>query len=168
MTEEQVEYRYVEDASYYCVGTNGLVFSKRQSKNEWRELNQQLNNRGYLEVKITYDNGYVATRKVHQLVLEAFVGPCPEYMEVCHINGIKTDNRLSNLTYGTKSENFKTRLIGTKGEKHGMSILTEKDVLEIRRLGEETDLTQKEIGDLFGVDRGTVSKIICRTTWKHI
>lgn len=42
---------------------------------------------------------------VHRLVMLAFVGPCPEGMEVCHNNGDPTDNRLTNLRYATRSEN---------------------------------------------------------------
>ena len=43
---------------------------------------------------------------IHRLVMLAFVGPCPEGMEVCHNNGEHTDNRLVNLRYGTRSENI--------------------------------------------------------------
>jgi hypothetical protein len=42
---------------------------------------------------------------VHQLVLAAFVGPCPDGMEVRHLNGSRSDNRLSNLSYGTVRQN---------------------------------------------------------------
>jgi len=44
---------------------------------------------------------------VHQLVLRAFVGPRPKGKESLHINGKATDNRLSNLRYGTRSENLR-------------------------------------------------------------
>lgn len=45
------------------------------------------------------------TRRVHRLVLEAFVGPCPDGMEACHANDRPSDNRLVNLRWDTRSEN---------------------------------------------------------------
>lgn len=45
-------------------------------------------------------------RPVHQLVMLAFVGEPPEGMEVCHINGDPTDNRLENLRYDTRTQNI--------------------------------------------------------------
>jgi hypothetical protein len=42
---------------------------------------------------------------IHRLVMAAFVGPLPDGMHTRHLNGIKTDNRLENLKYGTPSEN---------------------------------------------------------------
>jgi hypothetical protein len=44
-------------------------------------------------------------RSVHQLVLEAFVGPRPDGMQVCHVDGVSTNNHLENLRWGTVSEN---------------------------------------------------------------
>ena len=45
-------------------------------------------------------------RYIHRLVLEAFVGPCPDGMEALHGNGDPADNRLANLRYGTRSDNM--------------------------------------------------------------
>lgn len=42
---------------------------------------------------------------VHRLVLEAFVGPCPEGMEALHGEGGSEDNRLVNLKWDTRAEN---------------------------------------------------------------
>ena len=50
------------------------------------------------------------SRLVHQLVLEAFVGPRPcagTLIDVLHLNGVPNDNRLVNLRYGTRSENIR-------------------------------------------------------------
>lgn len=44
-------------------------------------------------------------RRVHQLVLEAFVGPRPEGMVSRHLNGHHEDNRPANLRYGTAVAN---------------------------------------------------------------
>lgn len=46
---------------------------------------------------------------IHHLVLEAFVGPRPEWAHVCHRNDVGSDNRLENLYYGTPEENLKDR-----------------------------------------------------------
>jgi hypothetical protein len=54
---------------------------------------------GYLYVNIR------GSKAVHRLVLEAFVGPCPEGMECRHLDGTRTNNHLSNLRWGTSSEN---------------------------------------------------------------
>ncbi len=45
-------------------------------------------------------------RSIHRLVLAAFVGPCPLGQQVNHKNGVKTDNRLSNLEYVTPKQNL--------------------------------------------------------------
>ncbi|QDF19244.1 hypothetical protein SEA_STICKYNOTE_47 [Corynebacterium phage Stickynote] len=50
---------------------------------------------------------------VHRLVLEAFVGPCPPWMECCHNNGDPSDNRVENLRWDTKKSNMADR------RKHG-------------------------------------------------
>lgn len=58
---------------------------------------------GHLSVAIGKGN----SRMVHQLVMLAFVGPCPARHEVLHLNHNPADNRLVNLRYGTRSENLR-------------------------------------------------------------
>lgn len=47
--------------------------------------------------------------RVHRLILEAFIGPCPNKMETRHLNDTKTDNQLSNLCWGTRKQNLDDR-----------------------------------------------------------
>jgi hypothetical protein len=61
------------------------------------------------------------TRKVHRLVLETFVGPCPDGMECCHNNGDPADNRLENLRWDTLSSNAYDRV------EHGVHNMARRD-----------------------------------------
>jgi hypothetical protein len=60
--------------------------------------------RRYPQVSL-YKDGKETRRRIHQLVLEAFVGPCPPGQECLHANDIASDNRLENLRWDTRSAN---------------------------------------------------------------
>ena len=67
--------------------------------------------RGYLHVDMWRDgapgfNRLAITVYVHDAVTAAFLGPKPEGLEVCHLNGDNGDNWLGNLAYGTHSQNM--------------------------------------------------------------
>ena len=63
------------------------------------------NGSGHLKVDLRRD-GERSSRFVHRLVLEAFVGPCPDGSQCCHWNDVPDDNRLSNLRWDTPSQNL--------------------------------------------------------------
>ena len=50
-------------------------------------------------------NGKQRFTYVHRLMAAAFIGPCPDGMEVCHNNGDAFDNRIENLRYDTHAAN---------------------------------------------------------------
>jgi hypothetical protein len=66
-----------------------------------KTLSPRRDSSGHLQVNL----GQGGDKSVHRLVMAAFVGPCPENLEVCHWNGIASDNRLENLRYDTRSAN---------------------------------------------------------------
>ena len=70
-----------------------------------KNLKPYLRKNGYTQVGLRRPGAKPVTGRVHQMVMESFVGPPPEGMEVCHNNGDRYDNRLENLRYGTTSEN---------------------------------------------------------------
>ena len=60
---------------------------------------------GHMQVSLSVD-GRRRKAYVHRLVLEAFVGTCPEGMEGCHFpDSDPTNNRLKNLRWDTRSGN---------------------------------------------------------------
>ena len=59
---------------------------------------------GYPTVSLS-KNSKIKRACVHRLVLETFIGLPKAGFEACHNNGTRSDNRLSNLRWGTSSEN---------------------------------------------------------------
>ena len=112
---------------------------------------------------------------VHRLVLEAFVCPCPKGMECRHLDGNPYNNRLDNLIWGTHKENVqdsikhKTNYISMYDKENYISAKVNKNkILEIRRLIEKGDLTQRQIGSMFKLDQSTISYIKRRKMWGDI
>lgn len=116
---------------------------------------------GYYQVSLMLD-GEVKSRKVHRLVAAAFIGPCPDGMEVCHNDGVKTHNHAGNLRYGTRAENNEDRRIhGTIpiGAAHKNTKLSDEEVKAIRDLLLAGGETHESISVRFNIHRGYVSLI---------
>jgi len=127
---------------------------------------------GYFVVGLIRDRK-LFIRSVHQLVLEAFVGPRPkgrERYEARHFpDRDPANNKLSNLGWSTQSVNQRDRVFhgtDTRGEGCGMAKLAWKKVREIRRLYLTGKYTHKKLGKLFCVNESTVGDIIRGRTWK--
>jgi hypothetical protein len=103
---------------------------------------------GHLSVNI----GNVG-RKVHQLILLAFVGPRPTGQVSRHLNGNPVDNIPQNLCYGSQSQN---RLDATT---HGRHRLTSVDKELIRA---ESGISQRAIAKKYGICRTYVRVIRAR------
>ncbi len=113
--------------------------------------------------------GRLRAAYVHTLVLEAFAGQKPDGCECLHINGDASDNRLSNLRWGTRDENIAdVRVHGkTKGSKHYRAALDEELVVRIRERAARGE-THQSIADDVNVQREAISKIVRRERWKHV
>ncbi|MFE0413620.1 HNH endonuclease signature motif containing protein [Streptomyces tendae] len=91
----------MRDFPGYYVTDDGRVWS---AKGRGRWLKGSPNPGGYLIVGL-YRAGKERRWRIHSLVAEVFYGPRPAGLDVCHNNGDRTDNRASNLRYGTRAEN---------------------------------------------------------------
>src|SRR5262245_23559473 len=95
----RVRYRLVVQDPGYRVGTDGSVWSRIEYRRgdvvrygPWKRLNLVTGHGGYKEVTM---GG--RSRRVHRLVLEAFVGPCPPGKLCRHLDGDSGNSRLDNL-----------------------------------------------------------------------
>jgi hypothetical protein len=102
----------------YLVGDDGSVWTyKLKGGNdrtpgrtgELRPLKIHRDKKGYCRVNLDR-GGKTHSRLVHQLVLEAFIGPRPPGMEGCHYpDPNKGNNRVGNLRWDTHGENAKDK-----------------------------------------------------------
>ncbi len=107
---------------------------------------------GYLLVDLCL-NRTRRPMKVARLVLLTFVGPPPLGMtDARHLNGLKTDNRLDNLAWGTRADNEadkKRHGKGSAGERHGLSKLSDaaaSELIERYKAGENPRVLALEYG----------------------
>lgn len=139
-----------------------------------RWLNPIRKSGGHLSVDLCI-NGQHHPRQIHRLVLETYVGPCPDGMECRHLDGNPKNNNLDNLRWGTRSENSQDSIrhgthagSKTKGEKCNLSKLKDWQVRLIFNAYHDGAYTQKELAQIFEVDKTTIHYIVVRKTWRHI
>lgn len=106
--EVGLQMRPVPGFDGYYVTSTGRVWSTREWRGQrGRWLKPAVDDKGgHLHLNLMKD-GLMRTRRVHSLVAEAFLGRRPVGLEVRHLNGNPADNRVSNLKWGTRSENVR-------------------------------------------------------------
>lgn len=134
---------------------------------------EYLQRQGYLLVTTTIA-GVKTTASAHRVIWTHFRGPIPEGMTINHKNGVKDDNRPSNLELATMSQQRahaisvlnvnRNRPIGSRNPK---TVLTEADVRAIRALRSQ-GMMVKDIAAKYAMDPRAVSAITTRKNWRHI
>ena len=147
--------------SYWTRGSRPRIGSRAQL------LSRPIGTHGYPVCGFRADGCSGKKFLIHRLVLETF-SPQADPTLVCrHLDGVKTNCLLSNLRWGTESENSRDRVFhGTtiKGENHHWAKLTWREVRAIRkRLAaghRQCDLARK-----YRVCSGTISLIDRNLIW---
>jgi len=121
---------------------------------------------GYPFVNLT-DKNFRKQFFIHRLVLESFVGKCPENMEACHADGNRKNCNLDNLRWDTRSNNALDRRnhpTWQGGENSVSSKLTKEQAIQIKYSKESL----KTLAKKYNIGTTTVSRIKNNKSWIHI
>lgn len=113
---------------------------------------------------LTIHLGRRKTTTVHIVVAAAFIGPRPDGNDVAHLNGDPTDNRPSNLSYTTRTENNR-HVVG-----HGRRPLSVEQVNYIRQRTKDGVTTElrEELAKELGTNRRHISKVIRGESYAYV
>lgn len=160
-------------SDFYTISSQGEIRNKKRN----RVVKPKTDKDGYLSItlcinQICFGNTHFRkTFRVAGLVLRQFVGDPPKNLvdpTVEHVDGKKSNNDISNLMWMERSKNASTRENKPVGSKNGSAKLSEEDVVKIKHLLQTTELTMKEIGQMFNVDKSTINNIKRNKNWKVI
>lgn len=115
-------------------------------------------------------NNKTQQKYLHRVLLESFVGPCPDGCEALHINGDRMDNSISNLRWGTRKENVADAIrhgTATIGVKNSKAKFDATQVVSVRRLKQQ-GVSSKEIAHSFSVSVATIDNIIRGKTYTGV
>lgn len=188
-----VSTKEIPHAPGYFVSSDGSVCSSKYGGR--RQLKPWVSNKsGHLRITLRVDNG-VIKEYVHRLVATLFIGQPPsELHEVRHLDGEPSNNSVSNLAWGTHTENMQDMVRHgrqgayrhpenmprgerhgsrtkphrvARGEKSGVAKIDEDMVRRIRVTFAETR-NISETARRCDVSRGVTKCIIQQKTWKHV
>lgn len=147
----------------YEVSNYGKVYNKKtgsEIKTNYCEPT------GYYNLSLC-NNGLRKTHMIHRIVLMTFIENKQNKEQVNHINGDKSDNRLDNLEWATRSENQKHAIrLGLRsaaGVKNSQAKLNDIIALEIFN----SNLKGRMIARQYNISVSTVSQIKNGKIWTH-
>lgn len=129
-------------------------WTKYKLKNGYGEMG--INNKVYL---------------VHRIVYEQIYGYIPDGLYILHKCNNPSCCNPKHLYLGTQKDNMKQMSEdgrSARGEKSSSAKLKVEDVLEIRKLYSTEKYYHWELGEMFGVSRQQITKILNNQNWKHI
>jgi hypothetical protein len=151
-----------QDIGKHILYSDGRIWSK------WKKtfMKQSSSRHGYFQICIDRKR-----KHVHILLAKAFIPNPDNLLEINHLNGVKSDNRIENLEWSNRSKNMKhaydTGLrIRPNGDLNGRAKLTKDQVKEIRKI--YPSKTMKELGKIYGVSNFVIGQIVNYKSWKDV
>lgn len=166
----------------YSITETAIIKSHdRLVKSRWKEpflrkgriMKQKINSDGYMSIMLSDENCKQKTFLVHRLVALNFIENPDNLPQVNHKNNIKTDNRVTNLKWGTCLSNSREAALdglykAPKGSKKPEAKLNEAQILFMKNIYNEGFVLQKELAKMFGVCKQVINNIVNQKTWKHV
>lgn len=149
------------------------ILTKRETQREYPggllTIGTHIGNRSVYSVVAAHIDGRKKEFRLGRLVLQSFIGPCPEGMECCHGPGGSRDDRLENLRWGTHKENRADMIrdgthLAVTGTNHPIARLTDEAVRHIRSSNESMAALARQ----YGVSAQCISNAVRRESWKHV
>ena len=154
------------DGLKYIVYEDGVIINFATGK----EIKQRLNTNGYLTAMLGKSIKH-RSRLVHRIVAEAFIPNLHRYPIVHHKDGNRANTHASNLEWTTQCENIRRAYergsYDRKGTKNGRAILTENDVLTIRKRYKRGKI-RADLARLYGLAWTTIHKVVNNISWTHV
>jgi len=171
---------------YYVITNDGNIFKKKRIRGHKKSTDDAYKihcgdcddnlvradrniQSGYCQLRVMVDD-CVLYAYSHRIVWVYFFGDIPAGMQVNHKNGVKDDNRISNLELVTATGNklhARDSFGNWLGERNGMCKLNERQVLNIRNL-HESGMKPSVLSFIYKISTGHINDIIARRMWKHI
>lgn len=161
--------------SGYAVNRNGMVLTCRSPGSgrigfvpNWRAPAIRIHRQGYLYFRAKkVDGGRMQYGRIHRLVLETFVGPCPPGMEACHNNGKEPDNRIVNLRWDTRSNNLRDRVRHGYRQWHYKSRVAKLTPEKVRAI-RASKKSNVALAKKYDVHWKTISRIRHKHCWYYV
>lgn len=116
-------------------------------------------------------------RAAHRVSYLALKGPIPDVLVVCHRCDVRNCVNPGHLWLGTHKDNVNDMVVKgraadgsqvPRGEDSCNAKITEAQVHEIRRLYQNGVMSQRRLGEKFGLQQMQVSRILKGKRWAHL
>ncbi len=105
-----MEYKPILGFDGYEIATDGTIISHKRPTPRLKK--PYIDQDGYWRASLKPNDtppGKMRHQYVHRLVLETYVGPCPDGMEALHKDGNPSNCHVSNLEWGTHQKNMRDK-----------------------------------------------------------
>lgn len=145
-------FKEIEGFNSYKISNIGRVINDKGQELKHRILS----NRGYKQVSL-WDGKKHKKKYIHRLLAVAFIPNPNNYRTVNHINGIKTDNSLSNLEWC--SDERQQREAFRLGLKRVGVYISDVEIFNIYDMFFKKHIVPRKIAEILSKPFGTIRKI---------